>query len=337
MDTHQISDTLSENIDDIKDTVSHGSGKIVAIMLLIYLTVVLCFSWYWSREPDLFDIRVMRTESAQTVGLTTIQTLQDMTSLLLNKNGGYISNDVLPPGVWMDNMPNWEFGVLTQLRDFTKALKQRIGRSPGHWREDNDLIVAESRLLFDNRSWMVPSSETQYEEGIEHLKFYQNRLQSDGDDKAVFLASAENLAYWLAEVDLRLNSLSQRLSASVGPRRFEHDGVTNAVTQTPRLSVDDVFYEARGTTWALIHLLKAVQVDFADVLKQKNATERLQQIIVELEETQQPVRSPIILNGSGFGVLSNHSLVMASYIARSRTELVDLRNILAAPPVSSAP
>jgi len=326
MDTTQLGDALSENIDDIKETVSHGSGKIAAILLLGYVIALFCIAWYWSREPDLLKVK-----PGQVIGLTITQTLQDITTVLLNKNGGYLSNDVVPPGVFMDDMPNWEFGVLTQLRDFSKVLKETIGRSPEQLREDNDLVVAESRFRFDNRSWAVPASESQYREGMEHLKSYQDRLLNGGEDKAAFSASAENLDNWLAMVDLRLNSLSQRLSASVGPRR-SNDGVI----KTPWLKVDDVFYEARGTTWALIPLLKAVQIDFADTLKQKHATEHLQQIIVELEETQQPVRSPMILNGSGFGILTNHSLVMASYVARTHAEIIELRSILVKSGSSSA-
>lgn len=315
MDTHQISDTLSENIDDIKETVSHGSGKIVAIVCLLYLIAVCAIGWYWSREPGLLALRVLRTEAPQTLGLTSTQALQDMTEVLLNKPGGYLSNDVSPPGVWMDNLPGWELGVLTQLRDFNKTLKQRIGRSPELFRDDNDLVVAESRFLFDNRSWMLPSSSSQYSEGMEHLRFYQHRLQFDGDDRAIFVANADNLAYWLALVDQRLASLSQRLGDS----------------ELSSFQADDVFYEARGSTWALMHLLKAVQVDFAEVLQQHNAGDDLQQIIVDLEQSQQPVRSPVILSGSGFGVLANHPLVMASYVARCKTELADLHALLVTP------
>jgi hypothetical protein len=35
------------------------------------------------------------------------------------------------------------------------------------------------------------------------------------------------------------------------------------------------------------------------------------------------------LNGRGFGLLANHSLVMASYIARANTAVINLRNVLA--------
>jgi len=69
-------------------------------------------------------------------------------------------------------------------------------------------------------------------------------------------------------------------------------------------------------------------VDFGDVLRKKNAQVSLQQIIRELEGTQETVWSPMILNGSGFGLLANHSLVMASYISRANAAIIDLRDLL---------
>ena len=53
-----------------------------------------------------------------------------------------------------------------------------------------------------------------------------------------------------------------------------------------------------------------------------------EQIIRELEGTQEAVWSPMILNGSGFGLLANHSLVMASYISRANAAIIDLRDLL---------
>ena len=70
-------------------------------------------------------------------------------------------------------------------------------------------------------------------------------------------------------------------------------------------------------------------MDFADVLAKKNAQVSVAQIIRELEATQDMVWSPMILNGSGFGLLANHSLVMASYISRANAAIIDLRELLA--------
>jgi hypothetical protein len=54
----------------------------------------------------------------------------------------------------------------------------------------------------------------------------------------------------------------------------------------------------------------------------------VKQIIIELEGTQKTMWSPVILNGSGFGVLANHSLTMASYLSRANAAISDLRDLL---------
>ena len=81
-------------------------------------------------------------------------------------------------------------------------------------------------------------------------------------------------------------------------------------------------------TWALLHLLKAIERDFRPVLQDKNAIISVKQIIRELEESQAAVYSPIILNGGGYGFFANHSLVMANYISRANAALIDLRKLL---------
>jgi len=92
--------------------------------------------------------------------------------------------------------------------------------------------------------------------------------------------------------------------------------------------IDNVFYESRGSAWALIHLLKAVEIDFGPELKQHNAQLSLRAAIHELEATQQTVWSPVILNGSGFGLFANHSLVMANYLSRAQADLKDVRELM---------
>ena len=274
------------------------------------------------------------------IGRATTATLINVIDLLLNKRGGYLSNDVLPPGIWLDNIPNWEFGVIVQVRDLSKAMRESFSRSQSQSTEDRDLALAEPRFNVDHTSWAVPWPESEYSDGRDYLSNYLLRLSDEDAFDAQFYARADNLRYWLGTVETRLGSLSQRLSASVGQRRINTDlaGATGArqSTQSPQelviktswLQIDDVFYEARGTSWALLHFLKAIEVDFADVLAKKNAVTSVQQIIRELEMTQQSVSTPMIVNGEGFGMLANHSLVMASYISRANAAIIDLRELL---------
>jgi hypothetical protein len=241
----------------------------------------------------------------------------------------------------MDNMPNWEYGVLVQSRDLARALREVLSRSQSQSREDVDLTLAEPRINFQSDSWILPASEREYRSANNYLKAYLARLPQKGAEGALVYARADNLGFWLGMIGKRLGSLSQRLSASVGQRRLNTDlaGDPTAAAstddpedqeiKTPWSEVDDVFYESRGAAWALIHFLKGAEIDFASVLEKKNARVSLQQIIRELEATQATVWSPIILNGSGFGLWANHSLVMANYISRANAALIDLRELLA--------
>ena len=100
------------------------------------------------------------------------------------------------------------------------------------------------------------------------------------------------------------------------------------VVKTPWLKIDDNFYEARGYTWALREQLEAIRIDFGPVLRDKNAMVSLEQVIRELHESQNPLGSPMVLNGKPFGFFANHSLVMANYISRANAAVIDLRELL---------
>lgn len=318
----------------------------VMVVLAVYLLGAVVAGMYFSNEPEMFSVKENAAVKAEAMGVdavtgfTTTATLMKVTEALWDKPGGYLTNDVTPPGIWLDNMPNWEFGVLVQVRDFSRALRKDFSRSQSQSTEDKDLSIAEPQLHFDSNSWLVPSSEGEYRRGLAALDNYLQRLSDPKVPTAQFYARADNLRQWLQDVETRLGSLSQRLSASVGQRRLNTDlaGDASATQSTPSeydqevktpwTQIDDVFYEARGTAWALAHILRAVEVDFRDVLEKKNALVGLRQIIRELEATQETLWSPVILNGSGFGVFANHSLVMASYISRANAAIIDLRELL---------
>lgn len=318
---------------------SRGGGSLIARalggLIGVYLLIALVVGWYWSQEPSAFQVQQHAQTAAQqaqrqmVTGYTTVETLKQVATTLLDKPGGYLSNDLAPPGLWLDNMPSWEYGVLVQVRDLSRALRKDFARSQSQSTEDPDLAKAEPLFHFDNKSWALPATEAEYRRAIGHLDSYLARL-TDPAQNARFFTRADNLNTWLGDVATRLGSLSQRLSASIGRVRLnpEEGQVSEERVETPWLQIDNVFYEARGQAWALAHLLRAIEVDFADVLAKKNALVSVRQIIRELEAAQEPLWSPMVLNGSGYGVLANHSLVIANYISRANAAIIDLRNLL---------
>lgn len=310
-----------------------------------------CLVWaimmlWLNTEPELFDpverSATHATEHGHAVvtGYTTTATLVETVDVMLNKRGGYLSNDIMPPWVFLDNIPNWEFGVLTQVRDLARALRNDYSRSQTQSTEDADLAVADPLFHYDSDRWFPPDTEGRYRKANEAIERYLTRLSSPEQSAAQFYARADNLTDWLGVVEKRLGSLSQRLSASVGQMRLNTDlsgdaearqstsGPSEMEVKTPWTEIDDVFYEARGTAWALVEFLRAMEVDFNDVLRKKNAVISYRQIIRELELALAPIDAPMVLNGSQFGLFANHSLIMANYISRANAALIDLRQLL---------
>ena len=321
--------------------------KVVTLFVSFMILSIAFLGWWWDTEPRSFDVqeRAYLASSARghqlVTGYLTTTTFIEIANTLLTKRGGYLSNDIFPPGLFMDNIPEWEFGVLTLLRDSARVYRNDFSRSQSQSAEDPDLSLAESKFFFDNNSWMLPATESEYREGIDFFESYRDRLANPSEANAQFYSRSDNLRQWLAAMETRLGSLSQRLSASTGKKQINTDlagdqAATRSTNQpadqivkTPWLEIDNVFYESRGFCWALIQFLRAIEADFAAVLDKKNARISLKQIVRELEPTQKTLWSPMVLNGDGFGPLANHSLVMGSHISRANAAIIDLRNLLA--------
>jgi len=328
-----------------------GGGALrwgVVVIALLVVAVVGLGTW-WSVQPDKFDVQANTEEllGADVIappGSAIVASAIRVADTLLHKPGGYLQNDMTPPGIIMDNMPSWEYGVLTELRDSVRSLRNDFSRSQSQSIENNNLRKADSEFNFDAKAWFLPSAEQEYEQGIAALQRYLSAM-AEGDPQARIYIRADNLAAYLQVVEKRLGSFGQRLSASVGDEELtaalsatpaerapqEGEAQSSAAGTGSRTSwteIDNVFFEARGYSWALLHMMKAIAIDFAPVLKDKNAEVSVQQVIRDLEYASMGKWSPVVLNGHGFGLLANHSLVLASYMSRANAAVIDLRTLL---------
>ena len=314
--------------------------RITAIVVALLIVLYAILGIYWSRAPDVFWVNRNIEDNGMVIGYATTDTLVRVAETMLDKPGGYLSNDRFPPGVFLDNTPNWEKGVLQQVRDLARVIRNDYSRSQSQSIEDDEIKDAEQAFFIANDSWILPASESEYRDGIDGFRSYRDRLDDNSDNSAQFYARADNLREWLAQVEKRLGSITGRLGDSVTATRINENLAGEAAAeasnpqpdsldvQTSWFEVDDVFFEARGTAWALLHFFRAAELDFASVLADKNARASVRQIIRELEASLQPLGSPVILNGSGYGLFANHSLVMANYLARANSAVINLRELL---------
>lgn len=356
----------SEKISDIK---SKGTAWIVSVLGAIILFVMFVLAQWWGREPGQFNILESaiaqagltpeakpEEEHAQEgehgaadpqsyetlakdlpIGYTYANTLAHIANTLLHKSGGYITNDVAPPGVLIDNISSWEMGALVMLRDASTALRNHFSRDQSQSGEDPDLAIAEPYFYYEPNSWALPATEAEYEKGIEALHKYMGRLKDPaGGKKAQFYSRADNLWQYTEVVIKRLGDLSTRLSSNAGSSNFA-PGLTEleleeasgkSTAKVGWMEIDNVFYEARGASWALLHILRAIKHDFHDILLDKRAMRTVDIMIRELENSLTPTMSPMVLDGSGYGLFANYSLSMANYIARANAAALDLRDIM---------
>jgi hypothetical protein len=131
-------------------------------------------------------------------GYLTTATTITVAKTLLEKPGGYLTNDLFAPGIWLDNMPSWEMGALTMLRDTTRVYRNDFSRSQSQSAENPNLAEAEGKFFFDNNSWFLPDTEGEYKAGIVYFQNYLGQLSDQSANDAQFYARSDNLQAWLA-------------------------------------------------------------------------------------------------------------------------------------------
>lgn len=234
---------------DNENDMEKGAGIGVLVSLIGYFIGI-----WWSIEPDVIEPQALSANnSSHVAGYATTTSLIFTMETLLDKPGGWLSNDILPPSVFMDNMPAFEFGALEQARDLALVMRKEFSRSQSQSAADKDLLAAHSKLNIQHTSWLVPSAEGEYKDAVKLLKVYRAKIADVNNQDAQFYARADNLNEWLKEVQKRLGSMSQHLSASVGQDRLNTDlaGDSEASQSTPSLAskqiktswwkIDDVF------------------------------------------------------------------------------------------------
>ncbi|MEC8917180.1 MAG: DUF2333 family protein [Pseudomonadota bacterium] len=333
---------------EVLETPQYGwIWKPLVALVVIYLLVCIVLGIWWSWTPSPTDPRQavqMQRGFPQSVdtggddaqpppaiapGEALLASNISILDTLLDKPGGYLRNDVMPPGLWLDNMPNWEAGVTRQVRDAVTLLGESL--SVG----DAPLTQANESLAGDLESWRWPASETVLRAARNNLGEAFTAVENaagpgaPNQDAATPAEStsqldAAALSDWLSQVQQRLETQTRQLAANVGqsPNGDEQDD------STPWLRIDNVFFEARGTTWALAQLMQAARIDYADAIESSGVGADFDQLVAELESSQARVWSPVILNGSGFGLFANHSLMMANYTVRASQLVEKIRNQL---------
>lgn len=228
------------------------------------------------------------------------------------------------PSSALDNMPNFQKGIVAALGRFAFELTDQIGRQRGSSQADPNLQEAAGALQYAADKWyfdlstsMVPTTtaEEQYAKAAKALLIYNAAL---ANGQAVFDRRSDNLLATLDRIANDLGSSSANIDKHVSEQSLTWFD----------LEADDVFYSVKGQTYAYFIVLRALGDDFEEVIIDRGLEEMWAEMLQTLEKTAS--LSPLIVaNGEPDAqMLPNHLAAQGFYLLRARTQMREITNIL---------
>ena len=227
------------------------------------------------------------------------------------------------PGAALDNMPNYQQGIVYALSRFAIEMSDQIGLVRGSSQVDEDLDKAAGRLKFPGNIWyfdfgtsLAPTtpSEQQYRAARRNFLNYNKRLAAGN---ASFERRADNLQATLERISADLGSSSAVIDQKIKESGFLID------TQA-----DDVFYQTKGRLYGYYQLIKALGLDFGKIIEERELTAAWDQMLDSLRVASQ-MQPLVVVNGAPDSqMMPSHLASQGFYLLRSRTQLKEIANIL---------
>jgi hypothetical protein len=222
-----------------------------------------------------------------TPGVTFVETMIALLDHELHgRTLGWRPNDIVV-GRFTDNINNYQLGVLEALRFTTLRLKHRLTRMGDADTYDPDLEKALHLLMNSATLFWFPSSESVYEQSIEHLKAFLEKLKTG---KRSFYYRKDNLVALIANYKDLLGNVNRSLVA-------------------PNVSwfmSDDYFYYAKGVAHVYYEILRVVRVGFQPQLTSTLYGLDIMDTMLHELQIAEGIEPWIILDSGLGGFFANH-------------------------------
>lgn len=294
-------------------------GKNWQKILLLAVVGILAYypvSVFFSEEID-------RSETIKFDNLVEEQSQGvEMMSFLLNREiNEHLWVPNLPyffPASCLDNMPNFQMGILQALVVVAEVLPQQVS-----FLEGGDYAVNIAKLLDypadvwilanDENFRIAPSSTRKYRKALKLLR----RLNEDlGSGKAVLDRDITSVASIVESVDKVLKKSLKKIDDEV---REGENGWFDT-------KVDDVFYFSVGQVYACALILEKFGQDYKKVLADNDIYQEWTTLIRTLQKAAS-ISPKIVVNGELDDALkANHPVYMGYYIAKARNILGEIND-----------
>jgi hypothetical protein len=227
------------------------------------------------------------------------------------------------PAAALDNMPNYQMGILYAVSRFAVELGDYLGRVRGSSAIDPNLDLAAGLFKYDGTTWYwgqgnilpMPTAESRYREAVAALDRYNKSVAAG---KSTYDRRADNLISFLDRVAADLGSASAMLNT----RADESDaGFFDR-------QADDLFYEVKGRLYAYYMILHDIGVDFDQVIREKQVNAIWTNMLASLR-TAAEMDPLVIANGAQDSMLvPSHLSSLGFYLLRARTQIREATDAL---------
>ena len=304
-------------------------GKWVVLTLMAFILIwPLSAGLYWTvykgytlmdrtkfpeLDPTITDLLQKTTPSSAQAqkGAVLSASIRNRLEQEMNSTFGWSVNDlIISPTRWLDNRANRQRGTIFATRMLATYFSTNLAKYGKVDAENNDLKEArEKHFAFTSDSWWFPSSEDQYEKGIELLKKYEADLVN-GDANAIFNLRTDDMYNMLAFI-ISKQFLDQPLGLLV-----------QSNDEVPYTDLDDRIYYTQGVILVLRDALRTFIHLYPEV-KEKGGKENIEIAFREMDQicTFDPL---VVLRGNHDSIMADHRGKIAKYLISVRERINDL-------------
>ncbi len=248
-------------------------------------------------QNSAFQKTTLKTKSGVKFVTAVIQPIEFE---LNDRSFGWRPNDLIK---FTDNVNNFQLGVLEVTRRSVVILAERITRTGSTASFDKNLANAMNWFMVKSNSYWFPSAESKYKAGVKELNIYIKKLLLSD---ALFFTRTDNLIPLLSSYEDLLGSCDEDLI-----KQKKNGENINSFT------ADNYFYYAQGVASSLYTILKAVQIDFKEILNSRGGVKLLEHAIESCHIASNI--DPWLITDCDFdGIFANHRANMAAPISHAR-------------------
>lgn len=242
----------------------------------------------------------------------------------LHTGFGWRPNDFFlwGPHVLADNNAHRQLGIIMAVRETMRVFKDHLTKVSSN-EYDNNLVIADTDFRNDAERWILPSPESKYQDGVNHLRAYVAGLHANPEtSRELNQRSVEMVRLFQTWTDLLGDAHARlyRTSSAEGKPIHPWDS-------------DDLFYHSQGYTHVLYHMMKALKREYAVQLKSDPVLATLFDEATDALGKAAMMKPIVVLNGRPDGIFANHRRNLDTYISEARQKMYSIREELERSPL----